>query len=112
MELTCIMCPVGCTLKVEKKDGKIVVTGNSCPRGAEYGAKEVVAPERVVTTVKRYKFGTICLKTDRPIPKKLIDEILREIAGKNVPKIVKVGDIFFKNILNTNSNIIVTEINL
>lgn len=112
MELTCIMCPVGCTLKVEKVNGEIVVTGNACPRGAEYGAKEIVAPERIVTTVKKYRSGTICLKTDSPIPKNLIDEILKKIAGEKVPKKINVGDIFIKNILNTTSNIVVTEINL
>ncbi|NCB48183.1 MAG: DUF1667 domain-containing protein [Clostridia bacterium] len=112
MELTCIMCPVGCTLKVEKNGEDIIVTGNACPRGAEYGAKEITAPERIVTTVKNYKNGTICLKTDRPIPKKLIDEILREIARKKVPEKIYIGDIFIKNILNTKSNIVVTEINL
>lgn len=112
MELTCIMCPVGCTLKVEKNGELIVVTGNACPRGEEYGKKEVVAPERIVTTVKRFQTGTICLKTNVPIPKKLIDEILRKIASEKIPQKIKVGDIFIKNILGTNSDIMVTKINL
>lgn len=112
MEFTCIMCPVGCTLKVEKKDDKIIVTGNSCPRGAEYGVKEVTSPERILTTVKKYKNGTVCLKTDSPIPKNMIDEILLLIKKEKISKNLKVGDIFIKNILNTKSNVMVTEINL
>ncbi len=112
MEFTCIMCPVGCTLVVMKKDGKIIVTGNACPRGEEYGKKEVTSPERIVTTVKKYKTGTICLKTDSAVPKKLVDEVLKTIAKSRAKKIYKVGDIFISNILGTHSNIVVTQINL
>ena len=33
-ELTCIVCPLGCRIKVELDGDKIVsVTGNTCPRG-------------------------------------------------------------------------------
>lgn len=113
MELTCIMCPVGCTLKVTKqKNGEITVTGNSCPRGHEYGIKEVTSPERIVTTVKKYKAGTISLKTEKPIPKSLVDSCLIEISKTNADQELKVGDVFLKNILNTGVNIIVTSLNI
>ena len=33
-EMICIVCPVGCRLRVNKnEDGSLSVTGNSCPRG-------------------------------------------------------------------------------
>ena len=35
-DLICIMCPKGCHLKVDEEHG-YTVTGNRCPRGAEYG---------------------------------------------------------------------------
>ena len=35
-ELICITCPKGCHLKVDEEHG-YTVTGNSCPRGEEYG---------------------------------------------------------------------------
>ena len=51
-ELICIVCPQGCHLKVDEENG-CAVTGNSCPRGAEYGKAELTHPTRVVTsTVK------------------------------------------------------------
>ena len=50
-ELTCIICPIGCTLTAELKEGSVTdVTGNGCPRGAEYAARECTCPERVLTT--------------------------------------------------------------
>ena len=113
MELTCIMCPVGCTLKVEKDSGgKVVVSGNGCPRGAIFGEKEVTAPERMITTVKQYKKGTISLKLDRPISKKLIEKCLKEIASCKQPEHIKVGDVLISNVCNTDCNVVVTNVNL
>ncbi len=111
MELTCIMCPVGCTLEIKKVGKNVTVTGNGCPRGEEYGKKEVTKPERIVTTLKKYKNGTICLKTDKPIPKKLVDKCLKTIKDSPCPKKAKVGEIYIKNILDTTSNIVITSVN-
>lgn len=71
-ELTCIVCPKGCRLKVDEEHDW-AVTGNSCPRGAEYGKAECIAPTRVVTSTVRIEGGThrrIPVKTSGPIPKK------------------------------------------
>ena len=40
-ELICIVCPKGCHLKVDEENG-CAVTGNGCPRGAEYGKNELL----------------------------------------------------------------------
>ena len=44
-ELICIVCPKGCHLKVDEENG-CAVTGNGCPRGAEYGKNELLHPAR------------------------------------------------------------------
>ena len=113
MEITCIMCPVGCTLLVEKdKTGKVVVSGNGCPRGAIYGEKETTAPECMITTVKKYKTGTISLRLNKPISKKLIEKCLKEIAKAKEPENAKVGDEFLHNVCNTDCCVIITNVNL
>ena len=48
-------------------ENNISVTGNSCPRGHEYGIKEVTNPERIVTSVIKYKSGTITIKTSNTV---------------------------------------------
>ncbi len=111
MELTCIMCPVGCSLKVEKVGDEVVVTGNRCPRGAEYGKNEATCPKRMVTTVVKTATGTICLKTDNPIDKKLVDDCLRATKTLEIAKDVKLGDIAIKNVCGSDVNLVVTEIN-
>ena len=44
-ELTCIGCPRGCTLKIERDGDGWSVTGNTCPRGREFAISEMTAPE-------------------------------------------------------------------
>ena len=44
-ELTCIVCPRGCRLKI---DDDLNVTGNSCPRGAQYAKDELTNPKRTM----------------------------------------------------------------
>ena len=52
MELTCIVCPMGCRMTVELSDGGEIlsVTGNTCPRGKQYAIDECTHPVRTVTT--------------------------------------------------------------
>ena len=56
--LTCIVCPIGCTLTAET-DGKTVsdVRGNACPRGKIYAENECINPQRTVTSTVRHKDG-------------------------------------------------------
>ena len=107
-ELICIVCPQGCHLKVdEANDYK--VTGNGCPRGAEYGKKELVNPTRVITTTVAIEGGIyrrIPVKTAGDIPKGMIFEIMDEINKVVVKAPVKVGDVIIENVLGTGVNVV------
>jgi len=49
-ELTCIVCPIGCRMSVNRvAGGGIEVSGNRCKRGAAYANEEFRDPRRVVT---------------------------------------------------------------
>ncbi|MCX7655368.1 MAG: DUF1667 domain-containing protein [Treponemataceae bacterium] len=53
-ELTCIVCPQGCHLVVqEDTNGRLLVSGNRCPRGALYAQEELTTPKRLVTATCR-----------------------------------------------------------
>ena len=57
-ELICVNCPKGCRITVTLADGKVQsITGNSCPKGAEYAAKETTRPERILTSTVRIEGG-------------------------------------------------------
>lgn len=108
IKLICIMCPKGCSMQVTKNENNIEVVGNSCPRGKNYAIEEMTCPSRIVTSVLQTKYGTIAVKTNKPIPKEKIQDCLNLIKSLS-PKKVKVGDILQENILNTDANIIVTR---
>lgn len=103
-ELTCIICPIGCTLEVEL-DGKEVksVTGNTCPRGAKYAETECTAPKRTVTTtVKTENSEVLPVKTDSPIPKEKIFELM-EIINNSVAHLpISVGDVIIEDVFGCN----------
>ena len=109
-ELTCIVCPLGCGIKVEvNDDGAVVsVTGNTCPRGKAYAEKECVNPERTVTTTMRTDTGTVIpVKTDRPIPKeKMFDamKIIKPVINEKDEywELVSIGDILIKDVFGSN----------
>jgi CxxC motif-containing protein len=114
-EMICIVCPIGCHLKVfeskESEDG-YEVEGNKCPRGKIYGIKEMTNPTRVVTTtvsIENAFLKRLPIKTDNPVAKELIFECMRVINEAVVRAPVKVGDIIIENILNTGVNIIATR---
>ena len=54
----------------------------------------------------------ISVKTDKPIPKKLIFKCMEEINKKIAKSHVKIGDILIKNVLGTGSNIVATKTNI
>lgn len=67
-ELVCIGCPLGCSLKVTiQDDSAMEVTGNTCPRGADYARKELTDPRRIVTSSVPVEGGHLpmCICEDR-----------------------------------------------
>jgi CxxC motif-containing protein len=48
------------------------------------------------------------VKTDKPIPRHLISDCMREINQCAVKAPVRVGDIVISNVLNTGANIVIT----
>ena len=110
-ELTCIICPKGCNIKVNIEDGKVTnVEGNTCKRGYDYAVSEVTNPVRTITSTMKLEDGRmLSVKTDKPIPKDLIFKCMEEINKKTAKSPVKIGDILIENILNTGSNIVATK---
>ncbi len=108
-ELICIVCPRGCHMRV---DGELNVTGNFCPRGAQYAKAELTNPTRVVTSTVRLEGGAYrrCpVKTSVPIPKGLIPELMEELCRISAKAPVDVGDVLASDILGTGADIVATR---
>ena len=108
-KLTCIECPVGCEVTVTLAGDKVVdVKGNSCPRGKAYAEAEVVCPKRVVTSTVCADNGEIIpVKTDRPVRKDAIFEVMAKINATVCKMPVKLGDVLVENICD-DANLVVT----
>ena len=98
--LTCIECPVGCSIEVVTEGEKVLsVTGNGCPRGKLYAENEVVCPRRVVTSTVRAADGRmISVKTSAPVKKTEMFAVMSIINAFKAETPVKIGDVLIKNI--------------
>ncbi len=108
-ELTCIICPRGCALKVELEDKKIIsITGNSCPRGIKYAEDECINPQRTVTSTVRCEDGrVVAVKTDRTIPKDKVFECMKQINSVTANLPLSIGDVIISDVFG--ANVVATE---
>lgn len=110
-ELICIVCPKGCHLKVDENNG-YTVTGNGCPRGAEYGHKELTSPTRTITTTVKLSNSVerrVSVKTSCDIPKGKLFEIMKEINQVEAKAPVHRGDVLVPHICGIEADLIVTK---
>jgi CxxC motif-containing protein len=112
-EFPCVSCPLGCLLRVELKDGKIErIEGNRCPRGEAYAREEITDPKRVLATSVKVLGGDyplVSVRTDRPIPKRLIPEIMEIVRGLCIKAPVEIGQVLVANLAGTGANLIATR---
>ena len=110
--LTCIGCPLGCTVEVTTENGQILsVTGNTCKRGEDYARKEVTNPTRIVTTTVRVSGGRLPVvpcKTRSDIPKDRIFDCVRELRDLTVAAPIHIGDVLLPDVCGTGVDIIAT----
>ena len=109
VELTCIICPNGCRLKV---DDNLNVSGNRCPRGAIYGKQEVTNPTRTITSTVRCDSSLlkVCpVKTKDPIPKGKIFDVMKEINACSVKVPCHIGDVVKSDIAGTGVDLVVSR---
>lgn len=108
--LTCIECPMGCSIKVKKDNGTIVsIEGNSCPKGKAFAENETTCPKRVLTTTVRSVEGVmIPVKTDKPVRKDAIVSLAEKVADIKVNLPIKEGDVIVENFFE-DANLVATD---
>ena len=112
-EMTCIVCPNGCSLKVLYDGTNVIeVNGALCNRGEEYAQNEMTNPMRNLTTAVKVIDGTLPLvsvRSDSPIPKEKLKESIKLLRHISLKAPVAIYQVILKDILGTGANIIATK---
>ncbi len=112
-ELTCIGCPLGCTVVVTMEAGAVTkVEGNTCKRGDDYARKEVTNPTRIVTSTVTVEGGrdvTVAVKTRSDIPKGKIFDCIKTLKGVVVKAPVHIGDVVMADAAGTGVDFVATS---
>ena len=112
-ELTCISCPLGCSLQSDMDGGEVLeVRGNSCKRGDIYARKELTNPTRILTSSVWVEGGDVPLvsvKTKSDIPKGKIFDAMKALKGLKVQAPVHIGDVVLANVADTGVDIVATR---
>ncbi|MBE6922271.1 MAG: DUF1667 domain-containing protein [Ruminococcaceae bacterium] len=102
--LTCIGCPLGCTLTAVPNGESFDISGYTCKRGLEYAKKELTRPERTVTSTVRVSGGkasVTSVRTASDIPKDAIFRVMEAINAIVAPAPIAIGDILCEDIAGT-----------
>ena len=111
--LTCIVCPRGCTLTVTldptAENPVVSVEGQGCKRGVDYATAECTHPTRVLTTTApTVDGGVVPCKTNQPIPREMLFEAMAVINTLSAPAKVEIGDVLLENLLGTGADVVAT----
>jgi len=111
--VTCIVCPTGCKIRVVKQDERVVeVSGNSCKRGEAYASQEAIAPKRTLTTsirVLQGGFHLVSVKSAVPVPKSCLLDVMKSARLMVATAPIRVGDVVATNVLGLGIDLVATR---
>lgn len=111
--LTCINCPMGCSLVVKMDGDKLIsVSGNNCKFGDIYARKEITNPTRIVTSTVAVDGGEsklVPVKTKEGIPKGKILECMRVLKSVRISAPVSTGDVVVENVADTGVDVVAAK---
>ena len=114
-KLTCIVCPVGCsmTVRLDGRGGVMSVSGNKCRNGKDYAIEEFTAPKRVLTSTVHAdldgKRTFAPVKTNGTIPKGMLLQAMREISKVRLNKPAPAGEAVIKDLLGAGVDVVLTD---
>jgi CxxC motif-containing protein len=110
--MVCFICPKSCLLSAQEIDGEIRVKNNRCRRGAEFAAKEIGDPERILTSTIRVNNGVLPLvsvRSEKPVKKTELKDLVKYFDGIGLDAPISSGQVLFSAIGKNGVNIIATR---
>lgn len=113
IHLTCIGCPMGCALTAEMEGKTVIsVTGNGCGIGDRYARKELVSPERMVTTTVAVSGGeapVVSVRTEGQIPRDRVFDCVRALKHVRAAAPVRIGQVIADNLCGMGIRVVATK---
>lgn len=110
-EVTCIVCPKSCKIKIDK-NYNVLNNNNCCARGKKYAISELVDPRRIFTSTARVTGGEldrVPVRTSKPIKKKEWTDAIKLVNELKLQAPVKFRKILVKDFLEKGINLISTR---
>ena len=107
--ITCIACPLGCSVEVSDD---LTTSGHKCKNGIAYAVQEVTRPVRVITASVKVAGGDLPLvsvKSSAPVPKARIIDIARLLRKMQVAAPIQLGQVLLKDVCSTSVDIVATR---
>ena len=79
---------------MDEKSGAFRVSGNGCPKGAQYAEEECIRPTRIVTSTVRVQNRPdtmVSVRTEQSVPREQIPAVMRAIRALKVDAPVRIG---------------------
>jgi CxxC motif-containing protein len=112
-EFVCVVCPTSCVVNAEwDETGLLSIDRAQCKLAWDYISGEILDPRRTVTTTVLVQDGDLPLvsvKTDRPVPKELVIDVMEELADVVVVAPIEIGEVIVPDVLGTDSAIVATR---
>jgi CxxC motif-containing protein len=109
---SCPLCARGCSLDVAVDGDSVLVSGNACPRGEEYGRQEATIPMRPLVTSIRVSGGIrprlqVCGTGDIPLTQLL--EAMDVLDTLTIAAPVASGQLVLSNLLGLGVDVVAKE---
>ena len=112
-EITCTVCPRGCTVTAEVDGTQIVsIEGYSCQRGLAFAEAEITHPARLLTTTVRVTGSAEALlpvRSRTAIPREKLMDCMAVIRQTAVDAPVAQHDVIIADVCGTGVDIIASK---
>lgn len=112
-EFICIVCPQSCIVDAEWNESELLsIDRSKCKLAWDYVWGEIFDPRRMVSTSVPVAGGDmplVSIKTDKPIPKDKIMEMMKLVARVDTQAPVGIGEIIVSDVLGTGVNLVATR---
>ncbi len=110
---TCVICPIGCEIDVELANGDVVsMEGNKCAKSEEFVLQELREPMRTLTTtvhISGARWPMLPVRTDKPIPRRLLFEVMAELSVVAVRAPVRMSDVIARDVGGTGVDVVASR---